>query len=244
MSATPKKSNRFVYEDVQPYGQEVALDDLLKEIEAVISDHVVLSAEAAKALAAWVVHTYVFEVRDAVAYVAIQSPEKRCGKTTLLSVLAALCHKPLVASNVTIGALFRSIDEATPTLLIDEADTFLGKSSAMRGILNCGNTRRTAYVLRLSTRRDYTPPSEEAAVQTGANVVRYSCWCPKVVAMIGRVPETLADRSIVVNLERKLTSERCKPLSELNVSHLKQKCVRWKMDNLEAVRAWPRTAKT
>jgi hypothetical protein len=37
-------------------------------------------------------NTWTFELRDIVAYVAIESPEKRCGKTTLLSVLAAMAH--------------------------------------------------------------------------------------------------------------------------------------------------------
>lgn len=95
-------------------------------------------------------HTYTFEFRDAVAYVAIESPEKRCGKTTLISVLAAMAHRPLIASNISVGALFRAIDTCSPTLFIDEADTFLAGNSAMRGIINSGNTWRTAYVLRMA----------------------------------------------------------------------------------------------
>src|SRR6202012_5993868 len=92
---------------------------------------------------------------------AIESPEKRCGKTTLVSVLAALAHRPLIASNITVGALFNAIDSCRPTLFIDEADTFLSGNGAMRGILNSGNTWRTAYILRLA--RGRTPVSTQSA---------------------------------------------------------------------------------
>src|SRR6202034_4573480 len=107
----------------------------------------------------------------------IESPEKRCGKTTLVSVLAAMAHKPLVASNVTVGALFRAIDTCRPTLFIDEADTFLAGNSVMRGIINSGNTWRTAYVLRLSksnqNRRQSPPAPTVEGEETGLK--RYSC---------------------------------------------------------------------
>ena len=55
----------------------------------------------------------------------IESPEKRCGKTTLLSVLNKLVHRPVPAANISSPAFFRVIQELQPTLLIDEADTFL-----------------------------------------------------------------------------------------------------------------------
>jgi hypothetical protein len=38
-------------------------------------------------------------------------------------------------------------------------------------------------------------------------LTKYSCWCPKVISLIGEVPDTIADRSIVVKMTRKLTSE-------------------------------------
>jgi hypothetical protein len=144
------KTPSIIFDNVTPHPEPVNIADLLNDIEAVIKKHVILSDHAAAALAVWVLHTWTFELRDIVAYVAIESPEKRCGKTTLLSVLAAMANKPLIASNVTVGALFRAIDTCRPTLFIDEADTFLAGNGIMRGIINSGNTWRTAYVLRLT----------------------------------------------------------------------------------------------
>ena len=239
----------FQFAKPQPAAEPVELGPLLDEISAAIRLHVVLPAHAATAFALWVVHTYVFDTRDAVAYVAIESPEKRCGKTTLLSVLAGLACRALVASNITVSALFRAIDDAGPTLLIDEADTFLRGNSVMRGILNCGNTWRTAYVLRLSGRKSRGPKPNAGQAKEGelvapkqseggaldSSLVRYSCWCPKVIAMIGRVPDTITDKSIVVRLERKLVTEKCAPLTDFKPEAITSKCVRFADDNGERI---------
>jgi Protein of unknown function (DUF3631) len=185
-----------------------------------------------------------------VAYVAIESPEKRCGKTTLLSVVAAMANKPLIASNVTVGALFRAIDTCRPTLFIDEADTFLAGNTTMHGVINSGNTWRTAYVLRLTRaqqnrkKSDSQPPKgaeqrhpDGPTLNEGqdSGLKRYSCWCPKVVAMIGKVPDTIADRSIVVHMTRKLTTETRAPLAELNPAIIKAKCARFALDKRHIV---------
>jgi Protein of unknown function (DUF3631) len=264
------KTDAVIFENINPHHNPVQLAELLTEVETVIKRHVILNEHAAAALAVWVLHTFTFEWRDTVAYVAIESPEKRCGKTTLLSVLAAMACKPLIASNITVGALFRAIDTCSPTLFIDEADTFLAGNSAMRGIINSGNTRRTAYVLRLaasklnrrntwpalSYERPLTPalspdggegelstdglkrrmtalvgdPNAGPVPDRETGLKRYSCWCPKVIAMIGEVPDTIGDRSIVVKMSRKLTTETCAPLAELDTEEIKAKCVRFALD--------------
>lgn len=254
---TNNQNQTIIFEPNAPHPEPVIIGELLTEIEDVIKRHVVLSDAAATALAAWVLHTYVFESRDTVAYVAIESPEKRCGKTTLLTVLAALANKPLISANVTVGALFRAIDTCRPTLFIDEADTFLAGNNTMRGIINSGNTWRTAFVLRLGRSKsqqlvrhsssdggsqtagegvvDKDRPHSAIGIQQDSALKRYSCWCPKVIAMIGKVPDTIADRSIVVPMARKLTSETRAPLAELNTTVIKAKCARFALDSGDAV---------
>ncbi len=267
------KTQTVLFDTITPHPSPVHVAGLLTHIEAVIKKHVILSDPAAAALAVWVLHTWTFELRDIVAYVAIESPEKRCGKTTLLSVLAAMARKPLIASNVTLGALFRAIDTCRPTLFIDEADTFLAGNGTMRGIINSGNTWRTAYVLRLSAsrriRRTATQPpfpdrphppslppvggvggdspgegesvhSQSTPESRETGLKKYSCWCPKVIAMIGQVPDTIADRSIVVPMSRKLVTETCAPLAELNTTQIKAKCARFALDARDAIAQSPK----
>ena len=227
------KNETILFDTVTPYPGPVSLSDLLTEIEAVINKHVILNPHAAAALAVWVLHTYTFELRDIVAYVAIESPEKRCGKTTaLLSVLAAMAHRPLISSNITVGALFRAIHNCSPTLFIDEADTFLAGNGIMRGIINCGNTRRTAYVVRSSASKKHQAGQAlaDGAAVPDSGVKKYSCWCPKVIAMIGEAPDTISDRSIVVKMSRKLTTETCIPLAALNTTEIRSKCARFALE--------------
>jgi hypothetical protein len=48
--------------------------------------------------------------------------------------------------------------------------------------------------------------------------------------MIGQVPDTIADRSIVVPMSRKLVTETCAPIAELNTTEIKSKCARFALD--------------
>jgi hypothetical protein len=171
-----------------------------------------------------------------------------------------MAHNPLIASNVTVGALFRAIDTCRPALFIDEADTFLAGNGIMRGIINSGNTWRTAYVLRLTkSKQNLVGQASRLSSETvgqdsqlsslnhqlsafsqlssnhDSGLKKYSCWCPKVIAMIGQVPDTIADRSIVVKMSRKLVSETCAPLAELNTTAIKSKCARFAADNSQSI---------
>jgi len=87
-------------------------------------------------------------------------------------------------SNISSAALYRVIEKG-PTLLVDEADFFLPDNEELRGVLNSGHTRATAFVLRVNR-------------ETG-EVERFSTWAPKALALIGKLPATLSDRSVIVD---------------------------------------------
>jgi putative DNA primase/helicase len=54
----------------------------------------------------------------------------------------------------------------------------------------------------------------------------FSCWCPKVISRIGKLPDTLADRCIVIRMHRKTTKETCDRVKNLTGDHLRRKCAR------------------
>jgi len=149
-----KNERGMSWERIEPWGDTVNGATLLDELREVFRRFVVLPKWGAEMFALWTVHTYAWQLRDVTTYVGVSSPEKRCGKTTLLGVLTELVHRPVAASNISPPALFRVIEEAEPTLLIDEADTFLQGNEEMRGILNAGYSRKTAYVVRVSQTRN------------------------------------------------------------------------------------------
>ncbi|MBV8548783.1 MAG: DUF3631 domain-containing protein [Alphaproteobacteria bacterium] len=213
------QGNALQISDAVPYPEPVDGAELLEELTQAVRRHVVLSEEAALAIALWVIFTYVFDVFFIAPILAIQSPEKGCGKTTLLDVLAALVSRPLSASNITFAALFRTIEAATPTLLIDEADTFAQNNDELRGILNSGHRKGGAVIRTVG--ENHTPQN-------------FATWCPKVIASIRKLPDTLQDRSIVIPLQRKRADEKADPFRGDRAGHLHaiaSMVCRWALDN-------------
>jgi hypothetical protein len=117
---------------LEPWHEKVDLAALLDELSGSVRRFVMLQPSAADMLALWIIHTYGYHLREATAYLGVESPEKRCGKSTLLTLLSRLVNRPVVASNISTPAFFRVIEQTRPTLIIDEADTFLQKNHELR----------------------------------------------------------------------------------------------------------------
>jgi hypothetical protein len=134
-SAETKGQGRsFEVPKIEPWPDAVDGAVLLSEVTSAIRRYVVMPDGVAVIVALWVMHTYCFDCFMHSPRLAITSPEKGCGKTTLLDVAACLVERPLSTSNATPSAIFRIVEMARPTLLIDEADTFLKDNNELRGI--------------------------------------------------------------------------------------------------------------
>jgi putative DNA primase/helicase len=220
------KAKTSAVPDPEPWPEPVDGAELLNGLTEAIQRHVVLKKGEAQAIALWVVHTHALDAFDISPRLAVKSPVKQCGKSTLLDVLSCVARDPITAANITAAALFRVIDQDTPTVLIDEADTFLIKDDALRGILNSGHRRNTAFVMRAD----------------GENLQprRFSTWAPVAIACIGVLPETLEDRSIQVTLRRRLLSENIEPFrSDRTNSYLdlSRMTARWSADHMQQLKA-------
>ncbi|CAG9260935.1 hypothetical protein PUN4_360008 [Paraburkholderia unamae] len=219
------EDNGRLFPKVEPWDGPVDGAALLDAITATIRRFVVCDEPVAQAAALWVVMTWLMDVVNVAPLAVITSPEKRCGKTQFLAVLSRLVYRPLTAGNISPAAVFRSIERWKPTLLLDEADTYMRENEQLRGVLDCGHTRDTAYVLRVE----------------GDNFVPrcFSVWAAKAVAGIGKVSDTVSDRSIVLPMHRKLPHERAEKLRHAGdnlFDTLKSKIARWVGDNRQAVR--------
>ena len=200
--------------------------ELLSEMTAAVLRYVVMEVGSAEAAALWILHAHVVDAFQISPRLGVISAEKRCGKTTLLDVVHDLSPRPLSTSNTTAAAIFRTIEAAQPTLLIDEADTFLTSNDEMRGILNSGYRRSSAFVLRLVG--DNHAPRQ------------FSTWAAVAIALIGKLPDTLQDRSILIRMRRRLPSESIAQFRADRTDDLKilaRRAARWADDNLEALRA-------
>jgi hypothetical protein len=221
---------------------------LLDDLTAVVKRFVVLPQWGAETVALWTLHTYCFQLRDVSTYLGLESPQHRCGKTTLLKVLNRLVNRPVVSSNISHPAFYRAIEEMRPTLMIDEGDTVLSGNDELRGILNAGYTRDTAFVVRVANQgEDYDELADDKEQKPkgkgakrrkpgrGSRLVSFSSWCPKVIATIGHLPATLADRCIVIHMERRLPSEKCERLRNFDGTVYRRECARFVRDNARAI---------
>jgi putative DNA primase/helicase len=107
------KSERTVDRPSAPevWDEPVDGDQLLIELIAAIKAHVILSDEAATAIAIWIVLAHAHDAAAISAILAIISPLKGCGKTTLLSLLQELTPNPIIAANISAAAVYRAIEE-------------------------------------------------------------------------------------------------------------------------------------
>lgn len=171
---------------------------LLDELAAFVRRFVVVSPAQADAVALWIVHTHAFDAADASPYLAVTSPEKRSGKSRLFEVLEIVVANAWKVITPTEAVVFRKIHADRPTLLLDETDAIFGKRNGenyegLRALLNAGNRRGT---------------NVPRCVGTSQNLVSFSVYCPKAIAGIGELPDTIADRSIPIRLKRKARSEQ------------------------------------
>ena len=212
--------------ELEPWPNPVEGAELLSEIAAAVSAHVVMGKASADTLALWVVHTHAADAFTITPRLAIVSPVKGCGKTTLMDCVQCLVWRPLMSANATMAAIFRTIEMARPTLLLDEAERFVtNDNNELIGILNSGH-RRGGSVLR--TVGDDNEPRT------------FSTFAPCAFALIGRLPDTLEDRSVTIELRRRTFNEEVRPFRLDRAEHLNalaRKAARWAADNTDTLRA-------
>ena len=215
----------LLFADPAPWPEAVDGAALLDALAHTYRRFVSLPDGGAEALALWVVFTYALEAFDVAPILALCSPLKRCGKTTTEEVTTALAKRPLAAANVTVAALYRTVEQFAPTLIVDEADTFLLTNLALRGILNSGHTRATAFVVRTA----------------GHEPRLFSTWGARMIALIGRLPATLEDRAIVLPMRRRAPGEAVDRMRRDGLLRqgdpLRRRTARWVADHLPALRA-------
>jgi putative DNA primase/helicase len=222
--AQPLQGKSLTLADPEPWPDQVDGPDLIHQIIKTLNLYMVMEEGCPEAVALWVLHAHAFTAFSHSPRLAITSPEKQCGKTTLLDILTGIVPRPLPTANTTPAAIFRSIESSHPTLLIDEADTFLNKSDDLRGILNSGHRKATAFVIR-TVGNDHEPRI-------------FITFTPTAIAMIGDLPDTLEDRSIVIRLRRRMPHEiiqsfRSDRIPELE--EIRRKAFRWAQDHFDSL---------
>jgi hypothetical protein len=225
-----------VVTSITPEGAAIVTGELLETCRALITRYFVMTEEQAVILATWTLHTYVFEAAEVTPYIHITSPEKECGKSNLMDLLAAVAANPAQSCGTTPAALVRVVDAMKPTIFIDEMDALLkgSKESAesIRGILNAGF--REGGVFRKCN-------------ATTHELEEFNTFCPKCLTGIGELWDTVASRSIAITMRRKRRDETVEPFRQRAIglacapvrTELKAWAARGASDLLQSMRPAP-----
>lgn len=188
----------------EPVDDDVELDvdgaELLDDLLATLKRYVVLPDQHSYvAVTLWIATTHALPAFECAPRLVATSPDKRCGKSRLLDIITATCHRSLATVNASTAAVFRSIGgEHPPTLVIDEADTIFGSKRVaennedLRALLNAGH-QRGRPVLRC-VGPDLTPK-------------QFQTFAMAALAGIGRMPDTITDRAVNVRMRRRAQHE-------------------------------------
>jgi hypothetical protein len=183
---------------------------LVDDVASFVRRFVVMSPHQADAVALWVAHTHALPKPDAVTepafeqspYLAVMSPEKRCGKSRLFDVLELLIARPWRVISPSEAVLFRKVNVDRPTLLLDEVDAIFGSKDSntegLRALLNAGNRRGTRV---------------PRCVGPQLKLKDFEVFSSKALAGIRDLPDTIADRAIPIRLKRRAPSE---PIDRFN----------------------------
>lgn len=206
--------------EVEPYSDDVNGADLLKEIVGVLRKHIVFKDADTQAYtcALWVLATWCIDSFKYSPYLMITAPEKGCGKSQLLGLLANISYRSVETGNISTAAFFRMMEEHKPTLFIDEADSFLASDPDLQGVIKCGIERGKAFVYRMD--KDKTGKLRLAG---------FNCFGMKAISGISanNISGPITDRSLTIELQRKLITEvtpRVRDTPDKYWEELKAKC--------------------
>jgi hypothetical protein len=175
------------------------VENFLRRFVAYPSEHALV------AHVLWIAHTHLMQCWESTPRIAFNSPERGSGKTRALEVTETLVPNPIHAINVTPAYLFRKVGDeeaGLPTILYDEVDTLFGSkvqdTGEVRGLLNAGH-RRGANAGR--------------CIVVGRKVMteEIPAYCAVALAGLGDLPNTIASRSILIDMRRRAPDEEVEP---------------------------------
>lgn len=164
------------------------------DIVDLLKRHCVMTQVEIDTIGLWITASYLINSFRVFPKLALISPEKRCGKSTTMEVIESVTNDGRLLSSISSAGIYRVTQQGQPTLLIDEADTFVKNGSPeMVGIINSSHSKRGSTVVR--------------CVGDNHQTKEFNTWMPMVFASIGALSDTIMDRSIVINLRRKKSQE-------------------------------------
>jgi Protein of unknown function (DUF3631) len=152
----------------------------------------------------WIAHAHAFSRFMITPRLALTSPVRGCGKTTLLKIIERLVPRARRMDGVSAAAIYRLVDREHCTLLVDEADNLgLFTDGPMRATFNSGHAKGGRIV---------------RAWKDG--VREYSTFAPMAIAAIGALPLPISHRSVTIHMSRYAGADPLRRFDDTNTVDL------------------------
>jgi putative DNA primase/helicase len=218
----------IAFAEVEPWPNRVEGAELLHDMSLALRSCVALESWQSDIVMLWILHDHAIDAFDFSPRLGFTAPAPGCGKTQALRFLKRTTVRPYMCVMVTESTLFRLIEAAHPTLLVDELDNGLSveAKSAILGVMNSGH-QRGILVPRCVGQR---------------NQVRgFATFGPMAYAMIGRPPGTFDSRTIPIELRRATGAawRELRPVVDLErrLYDLNRQAARWASDSVPKLKA-------
>ncbi|MCQ4574428.1 MAG: DUF3631 domain-containing protein [Candidatus Brocadiales bacterium] len=187
-------------------GEQPKISETYDKVVDRLSRHVVWKRpHHAKVVGLWIMGTYFASIFTWYAYLWLTSPARRCGKSLLLELVSLLAYNATpILTNPRPAYLYRTVDINFPTVIIDELTKFKGDGgddyTEILSLLNAG-AKAGSVVARM----------EKIGEKYEAKY--YHAFCPKALAGLVSLPETLNDRVLRMDMSRKKAEEKVERLN-------------------------------
>ena len=223
-----RQGEAVTFDDPVPWGDAVDGAALLDDIKAIVERYADMPAGGAVAATLWGLWTWTVEAFSVAPNLMLTAPERESGKSRVTELLSWFVRRAKPVSDASAAAIYRGIAKDRPTLLFDEAQSFLKRKGddPIRGIILASFSRRFAYV--------------ERCEGDGNEVRRFDTYAAKALngRNLARVDDMLTSRSVVIPMTR-----AAKRLPDLRVDRdpvgedIRRQCRRWADDHAASLRA-------
>ena len=214
-------------ETVEPWPDPVDGRELFDALKVVLRRIIFASEDDYHLLALKIFESFLVDCFSCLSILRVRSPEKGCGKSTVLDTLELLAQKAFLCITATVASLFRTTTQYHPSFLIDESREF-GKNNDDLRAFACAAYERGRTVPRIN------PNTLEVEL--------FETFSWLTLASVEALDETIEDRAITIFLKRKPAHVETEELDDIDpkVFHdLKREVQRFANDHAAAIKATP-----
>jgi hypothetical protein len=217
--------------DPEPWPDPIDGAGLFDAVYEFLRRYLAAPEAALVTIAGYIIASHAIQAFEVVGYLMLTSPLERAGKSRAVDLAELLARRPYLMVSPTSATLYRIMEAIEPTLLLDEAEvvradgTSSGINNELIAILNAGYER-----------------GREAPRCAGDNheVRGYGVFGFKILALIGRLPRTIEDRSIIIRMERRRKDQSIQRFFRHLVAEeaetLQRKAATWCARQIDALR--------